>query len=100
MSSQIMGSGLKPISEYIRNSVAPSTLAGYQSAWLLWLSFLNSIREPAGSFSENLVLLFLNFHSIKDIHGLMCKGPFPEFHFFLSLRIYLLASIISQLVKR
>ena len=54
-----MGPNLMPISEYITNSVAPSTMAGYQSAWFMWLSFLSSAQEPMGSFSESLVLLFL-----------------------------------------
>lgn len=61
MSTQFMGPGLRPISDYIINSVAPSTWAGYQSAWFLYLKFLNLIHEPMGSFSESLILQFLSF---------------------------------------
>lgn len=65
MPTQFMGPSLGSISEYIKNLVAPSTWAGYQLAWFLWLSFLNSIQEPTGSFSEGLILLFLDYLFIK-----------------------------------
>lgn len=56
-----MGSYLVLITDSIKNSLAPTTWPRYQSAWLLWLSFLNSLQEPSDSFSEGFVLLLLNF---------------------------------------
>lgn len=86
MSSHIMGSDLRPISEYIENSIAPSTLAGYQSAWLFWLSFLNSIRAPAGSFLESLVLLFLNGLFEKGYSWSYVQRTLSGISFFLKLK--------------
>lgn len=87
MSTFPMGSGVRPISQYIINSVAPATWVGYQSAWLLYLNFLNMTQEPVHSFSEDRALRFLHFLFSKCYSWSYVQKTLLGISFFLKLNI-------------
>lgn len=63
-----LGLDLTLIEDNIINSVASATMAGYRSAWFLWLTFLDSLSEKHCAFSEKLIILLLN-HLFLQIYS-------------------------------
>lgn len=61
-----MEAHLNQVMANVQNSIAPSTMAGYQSAWWLWVSFLKAYGVSTDFVSEGLILLFLDSLFNKD----------------------------------